>query len=217
MKILLLLLALQSFDEIYNAANADRAAGRWGEALAGYTKLLEHFEKITAENPEDAQAKSNLKQIKTDIALTYFNQKNWAESAKRFEELLRADTKNVDYAYMAGKSWMELKRYPQSIGILQQVIQARPDYLDAYGTLGSIFYIRQNWARAIEMFTKFIELKPGQAFAHFLLASSHDKLGNIKDAALHYNKFLALDDGSNDIRSFQARQRLKTLERRLKK
>jgi len=32
-----------------------------------------------------------------------------------------------------------------------------------------------------------------------------------------YNKFSELDDGSNDARSFQARQRAKTIEKVLKK
>jgi len=217
MKIFLLVLALQSLDDIYSAANADRAAGRWAQALAGYAKLLEHFEKAAVENPDDARTKTDLTQIKVDIALTHFNQKNWAESAKRFEELVRLDSKNVDYAYMLGKSWMELKQYSRATSLLQQLIRINPDYVDAYGTLGSIFYVQENWKNAVFMFTKFLELKPDQAFGHFLLGTSHDKLGNIKDAALHYNKFLALDSGSNDARSFQVRQRLKTLERRLKK
>jgi hypothetical protein len=46
------------------------------------------------------------------------------------------------------------------------------------------------------------------------MATSYDKLGNVPQALVNYNKFLELDDGSNDARSFQARQRAKTLERR---
>jgi Flp pilus assembly protein TadD len=66
------------------------------------------------------------------------------------------------------------------------------------------------------MLTRFVELKPMQAVAHFALGACLDKLGNFKDALLHYNKFLEYDDGSNDPRSFQTRQRIRTLERRLK-
>jgi hypothetical protein len=49
------------------------------------------------------------------------------------------------------------------------------------------------------------------------LATCLDKLGKAKDAVVQYNKFLELDDGSNDARSFQARERARTLERRLKR
>ena len=62
-----------------------------------------------------------------------------------------------------------------------------------------------------------IELRPREALAHFVLATCLDELGNAKDAVVHYNKFLELDDGSNDTRSFQARERAKTLDRRLKR
>jgi hypothetical protein len=62
-----------------------------------------------------------------------------------------------------------------------------------------------------------IELRPREALAQFILATCLDKLGNAKEALVHYNEFLKLDDGSNDARSFQARERARTIERRLKR
>ena len=56
-----------------------------------------------------------------------------------------------------------------------------------------------------------------EALPHFVLATCLDNLGNAKDAIVQYNKFLELDDRSNDARSFQARQRARTLERRQKR
>jgi len=56
---------------------------------------------------------------------------------------------------------------------------------------------------------------PSPRHRAFVIRSN--KLGNIKEALVHYNKFLELDDGSNDARSFQARERAKTLDRRLKR
>jgi Flp pilus assembly protein TadD len=80
-----------------------------------------------------------------------------------------------------------------------------------------VYFIQEDWARAAQMLSRFVELKPRQAMAHFALGACFDKLGNLKEALLHYNKFLEYDDGSNDPRSFQTRQRVRTLERRLKK
>ena len=65
--------------------------------------------------------------------------------------------------------------------------------------------------------SRVVELKPMDALAHFVFATCLDNLGNAKEAIVQYNKFLGLDDGSSDARSFQARQRAKTLERRLKR
>ena len=88
---------------------------------------------------------------------------------------------------------------------------------EAYATIGAIFYAQEDWARAAQALTRFVELQPREALAHFVLATCLDKLGNVKEALVQYNKFLELDDGSNDARSFQARERAKTLERRLKR
>ena len=63
---------------------------------------------------------------------------------------------------------------------------------------------------------RFIQLKPRDAFAYFMLAACYDRLQKPREALLNYNKFLSLDDGSNDARSFQARQRARILEQRLK-
>jgi len=62
-----------------------------------------------------------------------------------------------------------------------------------------------------------IELRPRDAMAHFVLATCLDNLGNAREAVVHYNKFLEFDDHTSDTRSFQARQRAQTLERRLKR
>lgn len=184
-----------------------------GEAehwLKEEAKSREYLGKASQVDPDDTN-------IRRELALSYFEARNYAEAAKRFEELAKAEPGNLDYRYMLGKSLMEAKSYPRAISTLQQVLAAKPDHADAYSTLGSIYYIQQDWPRAIQALTRLLELKPRQAFAHFVLATCHDKLGNGKDAAFHYNKFLEFDDGSNDARSFQARQRAKTLERRLKK
>ena len=128
-----------------------------------------------------------------------------------------AQVTNVDYLYFLGKSYEQLKAYPQAISVLQQAIRIKPNYLQAHTTLGVVFYAEQDWQRAAQALSRVIEIKPNDALAHFVLATCLDNLGNAKEATVQYNKFLELDDGSSDARSFQARQRAKTLERRLKR
>jgi tetratricopeptide (TPR) repeat protein len=160
-----------------------------------------------------------LPESRQELALSYFDNKNYREAVPLLVELINADgsNPNVDYLYMLGKSYLEVMAYPQAVAVLQRVLQVKPDYVEAYGTLGSVYFIQEDWARAAQMLTRFVEFKPTQAIAHFALGACLDKLGNFKEALVHYNKFLEFDDGSNDPRSFQTRQRVKTLERRLKK
>src|SRR5207237_10513019 len=101
--------------------------------------------------------------------------------------------------------------------VLDQVIRLKSDYVQAYATLGVVFYAQQDWTRAAQALGRVIDIRPNDAVSHFVLATCWDNLGNAKEAIVQYNKFLELDDGSSDARSFQARQRAKTLERRLKR
>jgi tetratricopeptide (TPR) repeat protein len=152
-----------------------------------------------------------------ELALSYFDNKNYREAIPLLVELVDASPENADYIYMLGKSYLEVMAYPQAGAVLRRVIQIKPDYIEAYGTLGSVYFIQEDWGQAAQALGRFVELKPGQAMAHFALGACFDKLGNLKEALVHYNKFLEFDDGSNDPRSFQTRQRIRTIERRLKK
>jgi tetratricopeptide (TPR) repeat protein len=160
-----------------------------------------------------------LPETRLELALSYFDNKNYRDAVPLLVELINADgsNPNVEYLYMLGKSYLEVMAYPQAVVVLQRVLQIKSDYVEAYGTLGSVYFIQEDWTRAAQMLARFVEFKPTDAIAHFALGACFDKLGNLKDALAHYNKFLEYDDGSNDPRSFQTRQRVKTLERRLKK
>ena len=133
------------------------------------------------------------------------------------EQLTKLEPANADYFFLLGRSYEQLKSYPQALANLQQALRIKSDYVEAYGLISAIFYAQEDWPRAAQALTRLIELRPRDAVAHFVLATCLDKLGNIKEALVHYNKFSELVDGSNEARSFQARERARTLERRLKK
>jgi tetratricopeptide (TPR) repeat protein len=160
-----------------------------------------------------------LPESRLELALSYFDNKNYRDAVPLLVELINASgsNPNVDYLYMLGKSYLEVMAYPQAVAVLQRVLQIKADYVEAYGTLGSVYFIQEDWARAAQMLGRYVEFKPTQAIAHFALGACFDKLENFKEALVHYNKFLEYDDGSNDPRSFQTRQRVKTLEKRFKK
>ena len=159
---------------------------------------------------------NNTKWIR-QLAISYLDEKQVAKAIPVLEQLTKIESNNADYLYLLGKSYEEMKMYPQALATLQQVLRVKADYFEAYGTIAAIFYAQEDWARAAQALMRVIELRPREALAHFVLATCLDKLGNAKDAVVHYNKFLELDDGSNDTRSFQARERAKTLDRRLKR
>jgi len=151
------------------------------------------------------------------LATSHYLEKNYSKAIPMLEQLAKSEPANPDFFYLLGQSYEQLKLYPQALAALQQVLRIKPDYFEAYGSIAEIFYAQEDWARAAQALTRFIELRPREALPHFVLATCLDKLGNAREAVVHYNEFLKLDDGSNDARSFQARQRALTLDRRLKR
>jgi len=173
-------------------------------------KSREYLEKALQLDPKNTH-------LLHDLAVSYFEEKNYGKAAPVLEQLTKLEQANPDHLYLLGKSYEQLKAYPQALATLQKVTQIQPDYFEAHATIAAIFYAQEDWARAAQALTRVIELRPREGLAHFVLATCLDKLGNAKEALVHYNKFLELDDGSNDVRSFQARERARTLDRRLKR
>ena len=242
--IILILALVQSIQDVTTSANADFKAGRWADAAAKYETVLKENGSDLPSRFKLAVCYSRLGNVEAAIAayqtlLTqdaaiYEARVNLGillaqhgrrkEASEQFEravpllvEAVKSEPSNADYLYLLGKSYEQLKAFPQAITALEQAIRIKADHVEAYETLATVFYSQKNWARAAQVLSRVIELQPRDALPHFGLATCLDNLGNAKEAIVQYNQFLEFDDGSNDARSFQARQRAKTLERRLKR
>jgi tetratricopeptide (TPR) repeat protein len=173
-------------------------------------KSREYLEKAISLDPANIN-------FRKQLAGSYFDDKDYTKAVPLLVGIVNSEPTNIDYLYFLGKSYEQLKAYPQAISVLERAIRIKPDYLQAYTTLGVVFYAQQDWQRAAQALSQVVQIKPNDALAHFVLATCLDNLGNAKEAIVQYNRFLELDDGSSDARSFQARQRAKTLERRVKR
>jgi tetratricopeptide (TPR) repeat protein len=173
-------------------------------------KSREYLEKAIQLDPKNTR-------LIQQLAVSYFEENDYSKAAPLFEKLAKEQPSNADYFFLLGKSYEQLKAYPPALAALLQTVRIKPDYFEAYALISGIFVAQEDWPRAAEALMRFLEFRPKEAVAHFILATCLDKLGRVKEAIVQYNTFLELDDGSNDARSFQARERARTLERRLKR
>jgi tetratricopeptide (TPR) repeat protein len=211
-------------DEIDKAYTHLLVAAEKGVTSAGLYAALseaEHARKNEAKSREYLEKAISLDPqnigLRKQLANSYFDDKDYTKAVPVLVDIVRAEPTSVEYMYLLGKSYEQLKAYPQATTVLEQVIRLKSDHVQAYLTLGVVFYAQQDWNHAAQALGRVIEIRPNEALPHFVLATCLDNLGNAKEAIVQYNKFLELDDGSSDPRSFQARQRAKTLERRLKR
>jgi len=173
-------------------------------------KSREYSEKALQIDPQNTK-------LLRQLGASYYEEKNFTKAVPVLEQLTKLEPANADALFLLGKSYEQLKSYAQALAKMQSFLRLQPDSFEAFGTIASIFYIQEDWPRAAQALLRVVELRPRDAMPHFILATCFDKLGNAREALVHYNKFLELDDGSNDARSFQARERARTLDRRLKR
>jgi tetratricopeptide (TPR) repeat protein len=98
-----------------------------------------------------------------------------------------------------------------------RALQFNPDCSECYSNLGSIFLLQERYPEAVAALTRFREAKPENAGTYFYLGVAYDKLMDYQNAWSNYQKFLELDQGKTDKQGFQARERMKVLEKKIKK
>ena len=98
-----------------------------------------------------------------------------------------------------------------------QALQLKPDCAECYSNLGSVFLLEENYPAAIDALSRFKVFRPEVAGTYFYLGIAYDKLDDYPNALIHYQKFLDLDRGKTDKQGFQARERMKVLEKKVKR
>jgi tetratricopeptide (TPR) repeat protein len=132
-----------------------------------------------------------------------------------YDALRAVDPDNSDHWFGLGRSYYRSNKFDEAIPMMEEALQRDPGRVEAWGTLASIYYQRDDWVNAGVMLLNYLMFRPDHAASIFLLATCFDKLGDYERALLHYNQFIELDDGSDDARTFQVQQRARSLERLL--
>jgi len=98
-----------------------------------------------------------------------------------------------------------------------RALQFNPGCGECYSNLGSVFLLQERYPEAVAALTRFTETKPDNAGTYFYLGIAYDKLMDYQNAWSNYKRFLELDQGKSDKQGFQARERMKVLEKKIKK
>ncbi len=152
-----------------------------------------------------------------ELAEAYYASDRFGEAAPIYESLVVRTPDSADHWFQLGRSYYGMELRDEAIGPLQKSLTLDLTRVAAWGTLAAIHYRHEDWVNAGTMLLKYLELRPDHGPSQFALATCFDKIEDWERALLHYNKFTELDDGSDDVRSFQVRQRVKSLKKRLNK
>ena len=162
----------------------------------------------------DAQTRQG---ITLDLAQAFQKLNQPRKAIALLEPIARESSDDANLHFHLGTLYLQERTFDEAAQSFLSALQLKPDCVECYSNLGSVFMLQEKYPEAIMAFSRFKAARPDAAGAYFYLGIAFDKLDDVQNAILHYQRFLALDQGKSDKQSFQARERIKVLEKRKKK
>ncbi|MBK9097068.1 MAG: tetratricopeptide repeat protein [bacterium] len=91
---------------------------------------------------------------KFSLAQSYEQIGDYNSAVKIYEELYQSDPANSQYINALYRIYTQLKNYAALVNILDERIKQRPDDIEAYGMLGSTYYLMGNEEKAVEVWNQ---------------------------------------------------------------
>ena len=161
-----------------------------------FFNAVNFFEKAVQFKPADAE-------LRYLLGMAYVNNNQKYDAITQFNEIIYIDTGSIK-AYMAlGMLYLKTENLiDKAAGAFEKVIEREPTNSFAYYQLGYIYNLQRNTKKAMEAFTRVINLSPQSADA----LNSYINIGNIYDDQKNFNKAietymkaLDLDSGNPSI------------------
>jgi tetratricopeptide (TPR) repeat protein len=116
-----------------------------------------------------------------------------------------------------GRILRDQRKFPQAAQDFIGATKIKPDSTEAWSELASVLVVGDDYAAALAALDRVAALhaeKPGHVYFRAIVL---DKIHQQKPALESYQRFLAMSNGENPDEEFRARQRIKVLERELRR
>ncbi|SRR5579885_79565 len=176
--------------------------------------LLESGHAAEAVAPlEFAVAKSPTPANKLALAQAYAREKQPAKAESLAADALAAAPDDLGLRLFYARLLRDERKFPQAAAQFLTVAQKKPDSAEAWTELSGIYMVSEDYAQALAALDRVKALGAENPGHWFVRAVCFDHLRQAKEALENYNKFLAASHGEHPDQEFQARQRVRILER----
>ena len=131
--------------------------------------------------------------------------------------VLAATPQDTELRMFYARLLRDQRKFSEAAAQFQAVTQTKPDSVAAWNELAGVYLVDEKYPQALAAFDHVRELGAETTANFFFRAVAYDHLHQAKDALENYNRFLAGSQGSNPDQEFQARQRVRVLEKELGK
>lgn len=136
-------------------------------------------------NPNDIDSRSRLAEL-------FLAVRDYLKALKYVNEVLNLNSRQAEALFLKGYIYLELSDTANAVRFVEQAIDARPDYFEAFDLLGVISAVR-NDNRAIDYYTRAAEIQPGNSMVYYKLGLFFQERAEWNSAIESYYKAVEVD------------------------
>ena len=184
-------------EAIEQIAEAVRLKPGSAETHNAYGRVLSRFVELKAARQEFEQALQldpTLAEAHVNLSLILAQQGDLSEAGEHLDHAieLQGNSPNAAYAhYLKAKIWGAQDRIDDAIWELQEAVQLRADYEEAWSDLGGMLRLALDNAGAVNALQRAVALKSEDALAQYRLGQLYLQNGDPLHAINHLKKALA--------------------------
>ena len=179
---------------------------------------------IEQNQPEDAIAplefavgKAPSAANRNNLIQAYLRAKHADKALPLINQQLAANPKDLELYMLRGRIYRDQKNFKEAAGTFYAATKLKPDSVEAWNEFSAMLISLEEYPQALGALDKLKELKAESTPHFFFRAIILDKTKQPKPALEAYKRFLELAQGKFPDQEFQARQRVRIIERELSK
>lgn len=150
------------------------------------------------------------------LAQAYMDQKNLPLAETQLAQVVSFEKENFDLRMTYARVLRDQRKLSDAAREFQEAARLRPSVPDAWSELAGMLILQEQYSAALAALDKVKELGAENAGHMFFRATTLEHLNLKKEALEYYQRFLETSR-TNPDQEFQARQRVRILERELGK
>ena len=166
---------------------------------------------------EEAFGKDPSAVNRSALAAAYVFTRKLDKALPLLEQSVAAEPGNYDLRMMYARALRDKRQFQPAARQFYEAARLKPAEPKPWTELGGMLYMAGDLPQALSAFEQAVRNGENTAGIWFLRAIILDKLRQIKPAKEAYERFLALSQGKSPDQEFQARQRVRILQREIDK
>src|ERR1039458_2876923 len=166
---------------------------------------------------EEAFGKDPSPVNRSALAAAYVFTRKLDKALPLLEQSVAAEPGNYDLLMMYARALRDKRQFQPPARQFYEAAKLKPAEPKPWTELGGMLYMAGDLPQALSAFEQAVRNGENTAGNWFLRAIILDKLRKIKPAKEAYERFLALSQGKSPDQEFQARQRVRILQREIDK